>query len=694
MSAPTSTKGYVDPYALGNNSFASLYTDMLEHVPDLTFPMSVPVYARMRRDPKLSSIVQGWTLNLRRSQWQLDPAGCRPEVVQLVADGTGLAIKGKDEPGAARLRGVSWGDHLNAALRCVPFGFSAFEMEAEITDKAQLTGLWERPQWTISHIHTDGKTGLLTGATQDQAAKLDAPQMPAKNLVWYAREREGSNWAGTSLLRASYASWLIKEEVRRHYGAANVRWAMGVPVMEALPGTSPTPAQMTEAMQMAAAARGGIQAGAASPPGFAMKILGISGSLPDSQAFLRWLDQQCTASALMGAFDLGETPNGSRALGNVFVDALHLALESEGEFIADVATRQIVARIVNWNFGEDEPVPRVVVSGVGSRREVTAESLQLLLSSGALAADPGLEAWVRREYRLPEREGMAPPKVTAPGVDLPEPGEAADGEPTQVAAAARPRGRRKRSTAQPTLFGDDEADAARIQRQWDDAKARLLKRWPKLAGPMVDELADQAEAAVEAGDLALLGELQVSAGVVAAVAVPLRKSGTDLAAEAAAGVVEEAAGQGVDIAAPDLPGRDRVEQHADAVARIIASGYASGAARISLQLAGVSAAEVKGAVAAHLTDLGTSENGLVGENIGGLLSAAQHAGRLAVLEKHPATAYRAVEVSDGPNRCKPCAEVNNRRYDTLTEALKDYPTAGYRGCLGRSRCRGGIHPIF
>jgi hypothetical protein len=217
--------------------------------------------------------------------------------------------------------------------------------------------LWERPQWTISHIHTNGKTGLLEGATQDQAAKVNSPQMKAKNLVWYARDREGSNWAGQSLLRASYASWLIKEEVRRAFAVANVRWSAGVPVLEALPGTNPTSAQMVEAAQVAQAARAGIQAGASTPPGFVMKILGITGSLPPTQEFLRWLDQQCSASTLMGAFDLGETPNGSRALGSVFVDALHLALESEAEFVADVATRQIAARIVDWNHGEDEPVP-------------------------------------------------------------------------------------------------------------------------------------------------------------------------------------------------------------------------------------------------------------------------------------------------------------------------------------------------
>lgn len=479
MTAPTSVKGYVDPYRLGNDSYASLYLDVLEHVPDLSFPMSVPVYSKMRRDPKLSSIIQGWVLNLLRAQWQLDPAGCRPEVVAAVADGLGLAVKGKDEPGPARLRGVSWGDHLRGVFRMVPFGFAAFELEAEVVDgRARLAGLWERPQWTISHIHIDGRTGLLTGATQDQASNLKSPQMPAKNLAWYARDREGANWAGTSLLRASYASWLIKEEVRRAYAVANVRWSAGVPVMEALPGTNPTMGQMAEAAQMAQAMRGSNMGGGSTPPGFTAKILGITGSLPNSQEFLRWLDQQCASSALMNAFELGESPNGSRALGAVFVDALLLALESEAEFVADVATRQIAARIVDWNWGADEPVPRVVVSGVGSRREVTAEALQLLLNSGGLAADPGLESWIRREWRLPEREGMAQPKTTAPGVDLgkdtPEPpAETAtrsenDADPGDVPAGVAARmgdldwglfGRGNTAPVQPSLFeADDDID--------------------------------------------------------------------------------------------------------------------------------------------------------------------------------------------------------------------------------------------
>ncbi len=236
--------------------------------------------------------------------------------------------------------------------------------------------------------------------------------------------------------------------------------------------------------------------------------------------------------------------------------------------------------------------------------------------------------------------------------------------------------------------------AERIQQQWDAAKQRLLKRWPKLARPMVSELADQAEAAVEVGDLGLLGELQVSAGVVSALAVPLRTSGTELAAEAAAGVVAEAAEQGAVISSPAEPGARRVEQHADAVARIIAAGYASGAARTALQLAGSESGDVRVEVERHLDELGQSVSGLVGTEIGSLLSAAQFAGRLAVLEEHPADSYTAVEYLD-KSACSACRKVARKSYATLRAALADYPLGGqFRSCEGRSRCRGFVRPNF
>ena len=426
--APKRTLGYVDPYM-----YQSVFTDMLEHVPDLLFPGSIPVYARMRRDPQLTAILSSWMLQLRRAQWQVDPAGCDPQVAKRIADDLGLHVVGDDQPGAARTRGVSWNEHLRAALGMLTFGFAGFELLADtVTGQARLAGLYERPQWTISHLHVDGVTGDLQGITQDAAWKDGSPQIPASRLVWYANEREGANWAGSSLLRSCYSSWFIKEEMKRVHAISNRRWGAGVPTMKADPGTQPSTPQMMQALELTSAMRAGESAGAVVPPGFNLDIKGLSGSVPDTLSYIKWLDQQMSRSALMGMIDLGETPNGSRALGETFVDAFLLALEAAAEHVADVATRQIAARLVDWNEGDTEAVPRIVVSGVGSRREVTAQSLQLLLTSGALAADPALEAWVRREYRLPERDPDAPAKTATKGV----PGQPADTEAGKAAQVA------------------------------------------------------------------------------------------------------------------------------------------------------------------------------------------------------------------------------------------------------------------
>lgn len=236
--------------------------------------------------------------------------------------------------------------------------------------------------------------------------------------------------------------------------------------------------------------------------------------------------------------------------------------------------------------------------------------------------------------------------------------------------------------------------AALLQQQWKQAREDLLKQWPTTAQPMVDELADQAEAAVTAGDLAQLGDLEASAGVVSALAAPLNTSSSKLARQAAAGVVAEAADAKVTITAPADAGAERVRQTADAVARIISHGYAAGAAKVGLQLAGADPVDVRDAVAEALAEFGKSENGLVGENIDSLLSASQFAGRLAVLEQNPAKSYRATEVND-QHECVNCREVDGREYKTLRAALTDYVGGGhYRECLGRSRCRGYPKPVF
>ncbi|MEV5211344.1 DUF935 family protein [Micromonospora sp. NPDC053740] len=672
MALPTRLHGSVS-----DGTYDAWLGEALEQVPALVYPLSVETYAQMRRDPQLAAILAGYTLQIRRASWSVNPAGCRPEVAQLVADDLGLPVTGDDTPRAARVRGVSWAEHLRAALACLTYGHSGFEILAEMrAGLARLSMLAERPAHTITAIYADQRSGAFQGVTQDIPGRLDVPQIKADRMVWYCHEREGNSWQGTSLLRPAYGPWLLKRELQRVLATSSRRFGMGVPTVKALPGTSPTDGQMTAALGLATSARVGDQGGAAVPPGFTFELVGMTGSTPDTLAFIRYLDQQMSRMSLMSHLDLGTSESGSRALAESFVDVLMMSIQSVAETVADTITRQAAARLVGWNFGDDEPVPAVTVSGIGDRREITAQSLDLLLRSGALSADPALEAHIRREWRLPERQATPEP--------VPRPVAAGARRPRAVAAAA---------PVEPANYQD-------LADQHAQAVTDLSAVWEQESPPLVDALTEATAAEVSAGMLVGFGSLAVPPVVTAGLTAALIATLSAGAALAAAGAAAELAALG--IVASTALGDDhttRIEQIAEATVGLIVAGYASGAGRVAMAQTGpdTPASTVGQAVRDHLIDLSTAKgSGLVAGNLAAAVTSAQAEARRAVLEQAPAgTRFVANEVLDDGNRCGPCGDVTGTEYDSLTAALVDYPTGlRFKDCAGGHRCRGLIAPLL
>lgn len=693
MTAPTTAPGYVDDSGWMGNVSAS---DTLENVADLMWPASVTTYGHMRRDPQLAAVLASVTLPIRRATWAVDPDGCDPGDVQLVAEGLGLPVLGAARAKTgARVRGVRWPDHLRMGLtgRLV-WGHMPFAERYDVTTgKAKLAELPERMPSTIAEIEVDDG-GALKGITQHGTPGRDTPTIRASQLLWYVHEREGSAWQGTSLLRPAFAPWLLKREMLRVHATSNRRFGMGIPVARALPGTNPTPGQIVEAQRLASAARVGDQAGVGMPPGFELQLVGLTGKVPDTVAFIRYLDQQMSRMALAGALDLGETPNGSRALGAEFVDLFLLSVQAVADDHASQHTAQTAARIVEYNSGLDATIPEVVVADVGSKREVTAEALQVLLASGAVGPDPALERWVRSEWRLPLREQM-------PAASLPGP-----------AAGAGPRPRRKRSARtadaaqtalpHPGLPPGATTDVERLDGDLSAAETALLAGWAEQVEPVWRaEVAEQVAAAVESGDAGGLADLAVTTAAGSAL---LAAALLALAAFGVAAAVAEAAGQGVDVDGGDVGGYDDwLESLAQTVTTTAASGYAAAAGREASRIwqpaltdslpaaeRAVAAEAVAERVAEHLDGL---SGAWLADQIGGALHAAQQGGRVAVLDAAPAAAYFASEVRDR-NTCGPCRDVDGTEFASLADARAAYPTGGYVDCAGRLRCRGGIVAVW
>ena len=376
--------------------FDQFTLDWFDNVPALTFPESMGTFAKMRRDPQISSVLKAYTFPIRSATYAVNPKGCRDEVVELCADAWGLPIAGdNDGPGPARRRGVQWEDHVRLALLMLPFGFSPFAKRYDVSGtplRARLAELSERLPQTITDIVTNDDGSLKEVR---QAGSKDP--IPASALHWYAHEREGAAWQGRSIITESYGPWLLKHEMWRALAQSNRRFAAGVPNVET--GPNPTKNDVTTAAEIAAGFRMGDQAGIGLPQGWKFNLTGLTGSVPDTLGFINYLDAQIASSVLAEILNLDTAANGNRALGDTVIGLLQMSWRAVANNLVSTATKLNI-EIVDNNFGEDEPVPAILCTDI-NRPEVTSEAISALVTCGALTPDLGLENDIRLRYNLP-----------------------------------------------------------------------------------------------------------------------------------------------------------------------------------------------------------------------------------------------------------------------------------------------------
>jgi hypothetical protein len=727
-STPVSDIGTPDSWA-GLVLGQTVIGDWFEQTADLMWPTSTYTYARMRHDPQLKAVLQAYLLPILRATWLIDPDGCRDEVVQQTADDLGVGILGHDSgPGPARRRGVIWQRHLKTALyQQLVQGFMPFELRYEILgQRAHLAALGPRMPWSVAMINTnrDGTIASMTQNTQNIP-------IPANRLVWYVNDMEGSNWVGTSALRACFGAWLLKHETWRTHATSIRRFGMGIPGVEAPPGA--TANQMAHARQMASAMRAGDTAGMAIPSGFKPFLMGMTGSAPDALGFIEYLDRVMAKQALASLIELGQTETGSRALGDTFMDLFLLSLQAVADEAALTATSGqdgtagIITDLVDQNWGEDEAAPRIVCTDVGTQYEASSQAIQQLTITGALQPDSNLDEWIRKQWHLPKRNEpwIQPVSKQAPAPNPTQPGGVPGGQPnpasngpaapeggsTQSGSPAAPSGpasaaarnRLPRGAASSVLRRQPTAieaasgfDAEQHQAAWESALDSLMDSYSGVAAAQKAAIVAQVSTILAADDI----------GQLASISVALAE-GETLLAQAMLGtwqasvnaMAAEALKQGVHIATSKVPTPDFSG---------VANGRASFAATYMAQQGGsramrgvqpgkaakAQADAVTADVSAFLDDL-SSRN--LRDHLGGALTAAQNAGRVAVLQAAPASAgtakYVASEILD-VNTCAKCQDEDGHEFESLAAAEGAYPSGGYLHCQGDLRCRGTVVAVW
>lgn len=386
--------------------------DSDERIPDLRWPESVGVYYRMaREDGRVASLLQAIGLPIRRTVWRIEQGDASDEVTEFVAQNLGLPIVGGDparETPATGRRGqrdrFSWAQHLQGALLMLQYGHAFFEQIYRVDDdgRYRIRKLAPRPQRTIDKINV-ARDGGLVSITQRPPAfdgrTLYAPsgiEIPVNRLVAYVRDPEPGQWVGTSLLRPAYKHWLLKDETLRIQAAAIRRNGMGIPVITT---AGDDQEQVKRATEIARGFRAGNSSGVGLPAGWTMQLLGVQGNLPNPQSSIEYNDKQIALAGLAHFLNLDR--GGSYALASVQADTFVQSVQTFAETLAETANHHIVWDLVDLNFGEDEPAPRVVFDEIGTRQDATASALKMLVDAGLLNPDGMTEQVIRQNLGLP-----------------------------------------------------------------------------------------------------------------------------------------------------------------------------------------------------------------------------------------------------------------------------------------------------
>jgi hypothetical protein len=676
------------------------FAEPSDHVVELAWPNSIPVYEKMLTDGQIEALYTGTALPIEQRVWSLDPNGARDEVVQKASEDFGLPIRGQEDASVPRrpAGAFSFDSHLSETLLTLAYGHYYYEQVGTIVD-----GLWRlrklapRAPRTIDEIRVARDGGLV--AVRQGAIGVGvagAPVIPVERLVAYVwRPDARSRWIGRSMLRSLYRHWLVKDRLIR-VDAINHERAGGVPVGIGAEGMSK--AQIAEVGRLAQNFKVGEHGGAGLPHGADLKLVGTNAS--NVIASIRYHDEAMARAWMLMLLQLGQTESGSRALGGTFADYAALAVNAICNWFADLFTQHVIDDWVEWNWGGLERFAPKLHHREREREEgapPTTDEFARLVEVGALTVDEEVEGWLRERRGLPALEAGSRP-VPAP--------------PPPVAAASRSQQRRRAGRVAAAAESEVSLPDRDLRRQPYEHEVRAAVDYARMEQIFVgamEQAVDLYEQRVIPAQIAETRKAiaftktgakraRVTQADMAKLTVPgmglaeleaiLLEAGTAGAAEAAAELIAQ--GQKVPPLKTDAL-KARVADQAAAITELASTGMTTAAQRKAVQLAGgnASAADVADGVVDHLTGL---QHRWTLDQIQGAVTMAQNAGRILTFEQGaPKTAtFYASELLEDGSTCDACMEIDGTEYETLDDAIADYPSGGFSDCAGGPRCRGSI----
>ena len=376
------------------DSGTSIYDGVIteEYNADLQGADGIKIYDKMRKsDATVKASLLVCTLPIRAANWYVEPAdedNQNKEVAEFVKNNLfdGMTI--------------TWDDFLRQALLMLPFGVMLFEKVFKVEDgKIMYQKLAPRLPKGVSVWETKEKKDGITWV------KLDGKDVsiPIEKLLIFVNEKEGDNWWGQSVLRASYKHWHFKDSYYKLDAVAFERQGLGIPYAKMPPNS--TSADDDVAEKILRNMRVNEKAFTIIPDGYEIGFFDMKANTTKSpKEAIAHHNREIVLSVLAQFLELGANATGSRALSEDHSSLFYLSLEAIAKQICDVMNNYAIPQLVDLNYTVKE-YPKLKFSKIGSvDANALSTAIQRLAQVGALTPDDKLERHLRSLFDLPEVE--------------------------------------------------------------------------------------------------------------------------------------------------------------------------------------------------------------------------------------------------------------------------------------------------
>lgn len=317
-----------------------------------------------------------------------------------------------------------WKQRLTEILRFLRNGFTLFHKTSHIVDGKRVYKKWTYLEpYSVVRWHTDIVDGELTIThIERQYRREDGSYsgqefIGVEDLVLYPWDLVGMHAQGVPFIRPMYGSWIRKEWILRAKMVAAQRAGIGMPYAIRDPNDdgddSKTTSDLIEEFLQSSLGKGGDTAylSVANP---SLKLQYLTQPPANLKVFDSLSAQEDLGIAHAGGTKLGmlgETPGGSRNVGEEQQALSYIMIEAIGEIIAELEKNGCgpfkgpIEELSEWNDAPDTRLPTLVVTNVDPKESVM--NIPVLLNakkSGMIKARPITEKMIldRLGFKVPK----------------------------------------------------------------------------------------------------------------------------------------------------------------------------------------------------------------------------------------------------------------------------------------------------